>query len=467
MKLKQTRLAIQNTGITTLLALTLAACGGGESSTDSGLLSSSVVETGDLAPVVASTDESNPGTSASTPSQSAPTAAISATLSASPNSGTASLQVNFSASNEGSANITAYNWNFGDGNTASGQNVTHIYNTPNTYTTTLTLTAANGDTGTATNQIYVFNSISNNQAIVPDGVIFYDDFDYAVSRNSADLATERAKFIANGWSGAKAVNLTGSHAGYLYTVNRIPGYSGGFPGRNSTRVLAFEAKPDTFGSQTDFYLQYGFNGQTIPADVWFQFWMYINNYDDPTDQEDQMSRFGRKGKILYPTKSGYPSNNGLWMLGCCATNYGPLFDDVGDAATSMYMHLADLQYLQFNDGNTSSYKVGQTDLSERFTPNHWMLVKTHIDTSTTSGKFEQWIKPMNGNWTKTADWEDGVSADFSWQIPASEVGGHVAVRLGTTFNTCREDLTQQCNFWLYFDDFSMANSEDTLPVYPY
>jgi len=332
-----------------------------------------------------------------------------AVMSATPTSGATSLLVNFRATDDAGANIVGYNWDFGDGNAASGQNVTHIYDTPNTYTATLTLTDTNGDTDSTTNQIYVFNSISNNQAIVPDGVIFYDDFDYAVSRNSADLPTERAKFIANGWSGAKAVNLTGSHAGYLYTVNRIPGYTGDFPGRSSTRVLAFEAKPDTFGSQTDFYLQYGFGGQTIPADVWFQFWMYINNYDDPTDQEDQMSRFGRKGKILYPTKAGYPSNNGLWMLGCCATNYGPLATDLGDAATGMYMHLADLQYLRFNDGNTSSYKVGQTDLSERFTPNHWMLVKTHIDTSTTSGKFEQWIKPMNGAWTKTADWEDGVS----------------------------------------------------------
>ncbi len=452
------------TGISLLSILlsSLIACGGGENSSNIGLPSSSDTEGSNSVETGTAGNAATTNTSSGTQPQT-----IIATLSASPTSGSASLQVDFSAANEGTASITAYHWDFGDGNTASGQNVSHIYNSPNTYTATLTLTAENGDTNNTTRQIYIFDAISNTQVIVPAGVIFYDDFDYSVSRNSANISTERTKFISNGWSGAKAVNLTGSHAGYLYTVNRIPGYTGGFPGRNSTHVLAFEAKPDSFGSQTDFYLQYGFNGQSVPADVWFQFWMYINDYDDPANQEDQMSRFGRKGKILYPTKSGYPSNNGLWMLGCCATNYGPLFDDIGDAATSMYMHLADLQNLSFNDGNTSSYKVGQNDLSERFTPNHWMLVKTHIDTSTTSGKFEQWIKPMNGAWTKIADWEDGVSANFSWQIPAAEVGGHAAFRLGTTFNQCREDLTQLCNFWLYFDDFSMANSEDTLPVYPY
>ncbi|MCW9023789.1 MAG: PKD domain-containing protein, partial [Gammaproteobacteria bacterium] len=118
-----------------------------------------------------------------------------AVISADPTSGSASLQVSFSATNDSSANIVDYNWNFGDGNTASGPNVIHNYDTPNIYTATLTLTDSNGETDSTIQQIYVFDSIDNSQAIVPTGVTFYDNFDYSVSRNAPDISAERSKFI--------------------------------------------------------------------------------------------------------------------------------------------------------------------------------------------------------------------------------------------------------------------------------
>ncbi len=293
--------------------------------------------------------------------------------------------------------------------------------------------------------------------------VLFDDFEYVVRRDDQD---GRQKFMSEGgWSGAKAENLTGSHAGYLYTVDRIPGYAGKFPGKKSSRVLAIEGRPSTFNTQTDFYLQYGFNGQTIPADVWFQFWMYINNYDDPDNKEDQISHFGAKGKIIYPTKEGYPTHSGLWMLGCCRSSYEPFMKDLGDASSSIFIHLADYELIDYRSrSGKRTWKLGQTDLSEQLTENHWMLVKFHIDTSTTSGKFEQWIKPMNGNWTKTAEWIDGVTPNFKWKIPASEVGGHQAFRMPTTFNQCR-DKSESCDFWIYMDDFVMADSEAKLPNY--
>ena len=74
---------------------------------------------------------------------------------------------------------------------------------------------------------------------------------------------------------------------------KYPGYSGSFPGIDSTRVLAIEARPGSLGSQTDFYLQFGDENApqgSVPADVWFQFWIYPNYYDDPAGINDQAQR---------------------------------------------------------------------------------------------------------------------------------------------------------------------------------
>ena len=93
------------------------------------------------------------------------------------------------------------------------------------------------------------------QAVVPGKLIFHDGFEYDVPRNDRNA---RPAFITEGnWSGVKSENATGKGLGYLYTTHRIPGYAGPFPGRNSRRVLAIEARSKTLNNQTDFYLQYG------------------------------------------------------------------------------------------------------------------------------------------------------------------------------------------------------------------
>ena len=110
-------------------------------------------------------------------------------------------------------------------------------------------------------------------------VVFMDRFEYAVGRSDPNAAQ---LFIQNGWSHAKTQQSANAR-GYLHTVTSIPGFSGAFPGTNSSRVLAIEALPGTLNGQTDFYLQLG-NGESaasddyIPGDVWFQFWIYPQNY---------------------------------------------------------------------------------------------------------------------------------------------------------------------------------------------
>jgi len=52
-------------------------------------------------------------------------------------------------------NIASYSWDFGDGNTFSGFNAAHVYETPGVYTATLTVTDAQGRTATDSIQITV------------------------------------------------------------------------------------------------------------------------------------------------------------------------------------------------------------------------------------------------------------------------------------------------------------------------
>ncbi len=446
-----------------LAVLALSACGGGGNTSGQ---ESSVAVTTPISPVaVLGVEQTAERSTVSFDDSEAPVAGISAT----PVSGSVSLSVSFSAVNDSSADIVSYEWDFGDGNTASGVNVSHNYDTPNSYTATLTLTSSDGERDSATQQIYVFsNAVDNSQAIVPDGVYFYDDFNYRVQRSGDTLE----QFQAHGWNGGKAENLpAGSGKGYIYTTTSIPGYSGPFPGKDSTRVLALEGRPSTFGFQTDFYLQFGgdFDNQ-VPADVWFQYWIYTNDYDDPTDQNDQMSRFGPHPKFIYPTRGGYPSNNSLWILYSSNNSKAPFSNDLGSNSEEFYFYLADPEDINYQQSNgSSSWKIGQTDISDHIIPNRWTLVKIHIDTSTTRPRYEQWMKPMGGQWRKVAEHIQGQTPNLNWNIAPGDVGGHRAFRMPTTQNECRfaDDPNLSCDSWIYLDDFTIATSEDTLPIYPY
>ena len=293
-------------------------------------------------------------------------------------------------------------------------------------------------------------------------LLIFDRFEYKVNREHDPDGYKTFK-ESGGWSHAKAVNLTGSHAGYLYTVNEIPGYTGPFPGKNSKTVLAMESRPGSFKTQTDFYLQYGHpygSTETIPGHVWFQFWIYPNQYDANDDDQDQMSAFAGRFKFLYPCKNDYPCHEGnlhwLNMLG--HTTGEPYW--AKNRNTELFMTTVDpynagARYLNAPEWN--QFKLGQTDVSEYMVPNRWTLVKIHYDTSTTSGRYEAWLKPMGGEWKKVSEWIDGYTRQFEWKIAADKVGGHSVLRIPTTMD--------HFDSWIYLDDFAMATSEKALPQY--
>lgn len=297
-------------------------------------------------------------------------------------------------------------------------------------------------------------------------LLLFDDFEYTVNRSetASDPSGRNNPFVTQGgWFGVKAENITGSHMGYLYTANQIPGYSGSFPGINSSRALVIEGHGVEGG--TDFYLQYGnaesaASDNAVPADVWFQFWHYTNS------SGNQITRVENRHKFIYPCAGPYPCNTDKWLLSLSSHSYNPEnVEPFGNPTTGGEAFLVNRDNMV---GNINYYaaaewdasKLGQTRTNEYLAPNRWSLVKIHFDTSDpSSGKYEAWIKPMGGQFVKVADWIGGVTPNFEWTFPRA--GGHRAFRMPTTIGWTNGGY----NVWYYIDDFAMATSEDSLPVY--
>lgn len=305
----------------------------------------------------------------------------------------------------------------------------------------------------------------------PADLVFFDNFEYAVSRDDVNAVS---LFQKHGrWSWAKT-RQTGGHGvgyrgnGYLYTVDQIPGYNGAFPGGSSGRVLAMEALAGSLGGQTDFYLQYGGENSTydnaIPGNVWFQFWIYINHAGS------QRSQIDGRNKFIYPCNTHYPCRGNKWLLGLGGYSYLPKEVSLGSPSTSgafLQNGAAIEGVAELTNGNYAPWdrwKLGQTNTAQYMAVNRWTLVKIHIDTSTEVGVYEAWMRPQGGSWVKVVEWISGVTPGFNWRILPAHVGGHRVIRMPTTFGEAAATRPKY-DSWIYMDDFTIARSEAGLPQY--
>ena len=299
----------------------------------------------------------------------------------------------------------------------------------------------------------------------PADLVFFDGFEYTAGRDDANAVSIFQQ--QGGWSWAKTQQSSSGASGYLYTVDRIPGYTGAFPGGSSSRALAMEARPASLNSQTDFYLQYGEGDlaaydNAIPGNVWFQFWVYINNYGD------QLSRMTTRNKLLYPCNGPYPCQLQTWLVYQGGDSLLPSRESLGNPSSGgaflqNWLNTNNSDYAALPAPSWEAHRLGQTNTAEYMVANRWTLVKIHFDTSTASGVYEAWMRPQGGNWVKVADWVDGVTSGFTWRVHPGNIGGHRVLRMPTTVPGGSNDALYDS--WMYIDDFAIARSEAGLPVY--
>jgi hypothetical protein len=245
-----------------------------------------------------------------------------------------------------------------------------------------------------------------------------------------------------------------------------------------------EARPFTLNGQTDFYLQLGSPegpiGQ-IPANHWFQFWVYANNYGQ------EQSRFS-EGKWIYPNRATfYPAtedNDGyVYMFGLAKRSKTTLYADPcpgGDSVGCDRTYINTGWYA--NSGGVNNHIAYQNttfgpNLSTEppIMPNTWTLVKLHVDLSGTDPRaapgqavYEQWIRRQGSSqWIKTTEYIGGVTVVNNLPIAFTPefTDGFRMFRIPTTIGETNNSKGDWFDFWLYLDDFVLATSEADLPVY--
>lgn len=312
---------------------------------------------------------------------------------------------------------------------------------------------------------------------VPGGLLFFDDFNYVVNKlDSAE--TKRAVFTAAGWSGYKDQQLREGASGYLSTVTSVPGYSGRMPGRSgSGRVLRLEGLPTTLGNfsgsagtwrnQTDFYLSYGSPAgpqSNVPGNVWFQFWIYINDYGD------ERSHWANRNKLIYPSDDGTASGDGTQNAYLISIRPGSQQGTTQQYGARAYV----VNKIEAGNGGTvvSDAPEGSTYIGANLrsadgylVPNRWYLYKVHIDHASEHGRYEVWMRPLSGQWVKTTEWIGGVTPGFTWITQPGLRAGHNMFKIPTTWGTAKQDDNANYDAWVYLADFAIATDEAALPVY--
>ncbi|MBX7082140.1 MAG: hypothetical protein K1X88_23230 [Nannocystaceae bacterium] len=330
-------------------------------------------------------------------------------------------------------------------------------------------------------------------AHVPGGVLFFDDFEYDVGHDDAGKFEPGAPFVNAGWSWGKDAIEGGTGAGgWLYTADAIPGFEGAMPGVGSSRVLCVQSGAGSYAGvidgawrQTDFYLQYGDpqegSLETIPADVWFQQWIYIA---DTPDQPSLFPPTTRAGKWIYPTRNAYPSTDLEWLMSIS----GVLVDsetqsmgssneiDVGKKSLGFHFNLTDDDNdLYLDDRPYATGELGHSGAGDEHLQmldvNHWWLMRMHVDHTGDVGVAQVSVRPYGGDWIDLVDTTS--SAAVQWHPISHE--GHRGLRFPTTINNYYQDpadMTTEGDWWIYIDDFAIAagvnaggNGVDDLPQY--
>jgi PKD repeat protein len=154
-------------------------------------------------------------TTTATVADTEPTADFSAT----PASGLKPLTVDFADSSTSYDGITAWEWDFGDGDTSSEQNPTHVYVTEGIYTVFLTVCEADGDSDTEAKGDYIIVTRENQPPVsVPNGP-YTGTEGVAITFSGSGSYDPDGSIISFAWDFGDGNTRTGESPAYTYIQN--------------------------------------------------------------------------------------------------------------------------------------------------------------------------------------------------------------------------------------------------------
>jgi RHS repeat-associated protein len=139
-----------------------------------------------------------------------PTAAFTAM----PSSSDVGQTINFnsSGSTASGSSITGYSWNFGDGNTSTVANPTHVYSTAGSYNVTLTVTDGNGGTGSVGHAVTQYGLPTAAFTETPSTT----EIDHVVSFNSGGSTASGSSITGYSWNFGDGSTSTAANPNHAY-----------------------------------------------------------------------------------------------------------------------------------------------------------------------------------------------------------------------------------------------------------
>ncbi len=223
----------------------------------------------------------------------APTAQFSGT----PLSGSAPLTVTFTNSSSGTTPLS-YSWAFGDGGTSTATSPVYTYNTPGTYTVTLTATNSCGsDQEVKTGYVTV-------TAPPAYTVITFDNFETGLGSytdGGSDMSRARSTTYSHqGSYSADIQDNSGTASSFYHTLGyNVTAYN--------TLTVTFWFRANSMESGEDFWVQY-YNGTT---------WQTVATYASGTGFSNGV--FYQKTVTIPRTSYTFPTNAKLRFM-CDASN---------------------------------------------------------------------------------------------------------------------------------------------------
>lgn len=264
----------------------------------------------------------------------------------------------------------------------------------------------------------------------------------------------------------RGTGTVGVNTSLITIENGVPGYGGALP--SGSKVMRDYV--NSVDAQQDAGIRIGGGTDYIPADVWVQFAMFVNNGGGEVSYIPVNSPM----KLWYPCNGAYPCGSGvssgyIVVSGGKGSSYAPFNDAslIAETDGDMYLNFRDntagtINWAGAAPGDES--KLGQTSLAEWIKPGRWNIVKMHLDfTDTASGKLDCWIGAMGSALTHVASWHGGTTVEgysFTWTLPSAT--GHTAAWLPSTQPG---NNTWGLTNYIYFGDYYVATLEADLPTY--